>query len=673
MTSSIFNIGTVSAENGSAVVTGDGTAWAINGVSGGMFSCGGMAVPIASVENDTSLTLAYAWPGSNVTGATYAIAMETAQAAETIWASRHWARIVGQALLAGIVPVASGTLAERDALDPQPANGEWFAHAEPPHDLTFYRKTPGGWEGPYQVRGAAGDRGPIGSGFVLAGEWDNGSTYSTGNLVWFGERSFASLHDDNTGNEPPSADEDDAHWQFVPAAVGPQGDPGPEGDPGVDGAPGESIAPQGDYSGATAYATRDVVTDQGSSWIALQPTTGNAPPTLPATSNDYWMLMALRGEGDISGPVSSTDGAVALWDGTGGDALKDGPVLGTAAGKDTGTSGDAVPLLNGNNVWDGSTRFNNAFGIGTAGIAIGGMYFHRTSGDAPFLLFSYGDPNAPTNIGQFRGSGGGGILGITGPTGSPYGIAYNTSLGRVGIMTNAPAHTLSVNGVAAPLTDNSFTLGASGYRWSVVWAATGTISTSDARDKEVVARIGGWAADLVDAVEPALYRWLVGGNDVVQVEDGYDEEEQYVFEDASDLVEEVAIEDGRAVVRVVERTVKRQVFDEYPVVDAAGEPVMVDGRQAVHRVPRVEVVQIPRYRDEAVPVAGQRLHAGWLAQEVKTALDAAGIDCGAWGLDDAADPESRQWVRPDQMVAIMWAALRETRRDLAELRAQVEG
>lgn len=156
MTSSIFDLGTISAENGSAVVTGDGTAWAINGVVGGVFSCGGISVPIVSVDDDETLTLAYPWPGSNASDVAYAISLISSQAADTIWANRHWSRVVGQALLAAIRPDASGTLAERDALNPQLANGQWFARAEPPHDLEFYRKVPAGWEGPFTTRGVGG-------------------------------------------------------------------------------------------------------------------------------------------------------------------------------------------------------------------------------------------------------------------------------------------------------------------------------------------------------------------------------------------------------------------------------------------------------------------------------------------------------------------------------------
>lgn len=159
-----YTTGTVTLEHGSADIVGTGTGWAINGVRGGDMTvevAGGNTLALASVDDDTHATAATKWMGPSGTY-NYAISLASADAADTIWASRHWSRVVGQALLAGIVPVASGTLAERDALDPQPANGEWFAHAEPPYDLTFWRKVPEGWEGPYQFRGSVGNPGSDG-------------------------------------------------------------------------------------------------------------------------------------------------------------------------------------------------------------------------------------------------------------------------------------------------------------------------------------------------------------------------------------------------------------------------------------------------------------------------------------------------------------------------------
>ena len=60
-----------------------------------------------------------------------------------------------------------------------------------------------------------------------------------------------------------------------------------------------------------------------------------------------------------------------------------------------------------------------------------------------------------------------------------------------------------------------------------------------------------------------------------------------------------------------------------------------------------------------IDITGQRTHIGFLAQDVKSALDEHGLDLAVWGRDDKDDEESRQWLRPDQMIPILWAALRE--------------
>ncbi|MDY8111111.1 DUF2793 domain-containing protein [Fulvimarina sp. 2208YS6-2-32] len=58
---------------------------------------------------------------------------------------------------------------------------------------------------------------------------------------------------------------------------------------------------------------------------------------------------------------------------------------------------------------------------------------------------------------------------------------------------------------------------------------------------------------------------------------------------------------------------------------------------------------------------GARRHAGFLAQDVRAALLGEGLDIAAWGLDDPDRPESRQWLRPDQMIAVLWSAVRGLR------------
>lgn len=163
------------------------------------------------------------------------------------------------------------------------------------------------------------------------------------------------------------------------------------------------------------------------------------------------------------------------------------------------------------------------------------------------------------------------------------------------------------SGSVLPGADNTQSFGASTLRWSAIYAANGTIQTSDARDKIEAGRLDGAAGGMVDAVSPVLFRWKVGGNDV-----------------APSATETETLEDGRVVPKMV-----------------------------------------------VTPKPGKRVHAGFFAQDVKAAMDAAGVEFGAWGIDDKDAPESRQWVRPDQLIPVLWQALRETRAELKALKSRI--
>lgn len=69
---------------------------------------------------------------------------------------------------------------------------------------------------------------------------------------------------------------------------------------------------------------------------------------------------------------------------------------------------------------------------------------------------------------------------------------------------------ISVAAALKPATDNTTTLGASGARWSAVWSATGTIQTSDARQKTGIAP-SALGLDFILALRPVQYRWAANG------------------------------------------------------------------------------------------------------------------------------------------------------------------
>lgn len=161
----IYSAGTVAVSAGSTAVVGDGTAWAISMVDGGVLMVDGLAVPIASVEDDTHLTLLFAWPGSNGTGKTYGINMENAGAASAVTANRLLADIVAR-VYAGtwLQPSeqdAVGTLANRDTFDGRD-KGFIYIVTETPGVLTAYIKesnSSGDWSDGKQLEGPAGDDG----------------------------------------------------------------------------------------------------------------------------------------------------------------------------------------------------------------------------------------------------------------------------------------------------------------------------------------------------------------------------------------------------------------------------------------------------------------------------------------------------------------------------------
>ncbi|MFD2648168.1 DUF2793 domain-containing protein [Devosia albogilva] len=77
-------------------------------------------------------------------------------------------------------------------------------------------------------------------------------------------------------------------------------------------------------------------------------------------------------------------------------------------------------------------------------------------------------------------------------------------------ITIAPASgTVSVGYSLQPAADNAVSLGAAGARWSAIWSATGTIQTSDQRQKTEIAP-SDLGLDFILALEPVRYRQPAG-------------------------------------------------------------------------------------------------------------------------------------------------------------------
>lgn len=152
---SVYKAGTALATNGSVAVVGTGTAWVTAGVSGGLFSKGGVSEAIESVEDDTHLTLAQPWAGITSTSI-YSILRDTANAADIVDLYDRLTVALRTLSLAGIHPNDLGTIAYRNTLTAGlgPTDKFIFLRAELSEDFEYYvwdGPVDEAWIGPYPV------------------------------------------------------------------------------------------------------------------------------------------------------------------------------------------------------------------------------------------------------------------------------------------------------------------------------------------------------------------------------------------------------------------------------------------------------------------------------------------------------------------------------------------
>jgi hypothetical protein len=200
--------------------------------------------------------------------------------------------------------------------------------------------------------------------------------------------------------------------------------------------------------------------------------------------------------------------------------------------------------------------------------------------------------------------------------------SVNASAGNAGgqwIISTTPSGSVSPvdrlslldSGHLAPLADNAYLNGINGNRWSAIWAANGTIQTSDAREKTDIAD-ASLGLSFINALRPVSYKWIEGSKEVV-----------------------------------------RQVFR-----DAQGNECEATADGAIPS----EIIT------KSIP--GKRTHWGLLAQDVKAACDAAGVDFGGWVLTEKDNQDSQQALRYDQFIAPLIKAVQELSKRVAELESK---
>ncbi|MEA1840736.1 fusion protein [Agrobacterium tumefaciens] len=328
-----YGDGTATVAVGSRKVYGNGTGWLteVAGLTpikvGDKFGIHvGRPIVVETIDGDEELTLADDWPGPAQTDAPYKIELTnpTIVAVETMrrlmlslsggnLSSIAETSVGNDDLLIGIGPGVFSTInkaalvqgVEYDAFVPNLAGRAAYNSAAAGFSVlvidigdgrsALYFKnsaTSGDWSAPSYVTGPVGP-----AGVNPRGNYSAGTAYVARDLVQYGGSTWIAKIA-TTGNVPPTLPViENTQWLLVARA----------GAPGVD--------DKGDYSGATAYDANDIVLNNGSTWLALQPTTGNAPPTLPTESDAYWRLLARKGtDGSGTGDVVGPAGGVAVND-----------------------------------------------------------------------------------------------------------------------------------------------------------------------------------------------------------------------------------------------------------------------------------------------------------------------------------------------------------------------
>ncbi|WP_375791294.1 hypothetical protein ACE102_17525 [Bradyrhizobium sp. vgs-9] len=208
---SSYSTGTVSVAEDGTTVTGTSTIWltAGNVKPGDLFQSGHFVAKITDVTDDTHLVI-LPWPGSTLSGATYAIWKESQQ------------RIVGETYARDVDKIVSawntsGFFVFVDIAEtvPDPSLGDDGQYAFQPTTGKTWAKVAGVWSylGIYKA-------------FQLKGAWSGATAYAANDVVTLSGSSYVCVLD-HTNHTPPNA----TYWQLLAS----KGDTGATGSTGAAG------------------------------------------------------------------------------------------------------------------------------------------------------------------------------------------------------------------------------------------------------------------------------------------------------------------------------------------------------------------------------------------------------------------------------------------------------
>ncbi len=159
--------------------------------------------------------------------------------------------------------------------------------------------------------GASGSIGPQGltgqpgQGLIWMGNWSSATAYTTYMVVQYFGVAYISVINGNVGNFPSFSS---SQWQVL--AYGATGATGPQGPTGSTGASGQGFLFRGAWSSVTLYSPYDIVTENGSAWVAQQTGTNHDPATDNGTN---WLILASKGSTGSQGPTGVAGSWLGAW------------------------------------------------------------------------------------------------------------------------------------------------------------------------------------------------------------------------------------------------------------------------------------------------------------------------------------------------------------------------
>lgn len=379
---------------------------------------------------------------------------------------------------------------------------------------------------------------------------------------------------------------------------------------------------------STVYPGAGIANSTGSAWGTSYTTTGSGTVVALATSPSFTTpqlgtpssgtltnCTGLPLNSGVTGTLPAANGGTAQSSWTTGDLLY-ASSTNTLSKRGIGSDGQVLTVSGGVPVWSAVPAPSGVV-LTTTNQTISGIKTFDTAISTPLISLSGSNPNLISFTSGVTNNVGGSSI----PATTMYSNFFGVASADTGIARQSGQETLQVNANGAvryygsdggwfPAADNVYVVGAPGNRWSAVWAANGSIQTSDERQKTDIQNTS-LGLSFINALRPVSYKWVVGGN---EVQNRYTEEERDEF-----------------------------LAQDYKLPDDYFDPIVT-------------------------PRAGRRTHYGLIAQEVKDVL--GNTDFGGYVYDSETDQHA---LRYDQFIAPLIKAVQELSAKVQELEARLNG